>query len=65
MLREQIAEDLEIHEDVEMPNDLEFEKFQQLQFATYDAESIHNMADLSNTDAIGFDNIEARAANPD
>ena len=23
------------------------------------------MADLSNTDAVGFDNIEERAANPD
>jgi hypothetical protein len=31
----------------------------------YDAESVHNMSDISNTDAVGYDKLEERAANPD
>lgn len=65
MLREEIATELDINEEVEHAVELNHDRFQKPQKMLFDAESTHNISDLSNTDAIGFDNIEQRSANPD
>ena len=65
MLREEIAKELDIDEEIQDPSELDHKIFESVDMMLYDAESIHNMSDLSNTDAVGFDNIEERAANPE
>ena len=49
VLREEIAEDLDIHEAFETDVELEHERFHKSDTMRFDAESIHNMNDLSNT----------------
>lgn len=65
MLREQIAEELELSQEVESPKELEWEKFYEQKIMEYDAESAYNLLHLSNTDAVGVDKLEERAANID
>jgi hypothetical protein len=64
MLREEIARELELTEEIEEPHELEYEHFEEKNLMMYDAESIHNMAEFSNTEAVGFDNLEQRAEDP-
>lgn len=65
ILREQIADELELSKEATQFKELEWEKFQVDNFMEYDAESIYNLQHLSNTEAVGLNNLEQRALSPE
>jgi hypothetical protein len=63
-LKEEIVKELNLDNPAKEA-DLLYESVMPEPYTIYDPEAKHNLADINNTDAVGYDNIDKRAENPD